>query len=131
MVGRPALWREGKLRPLMAFGRTGRHPDLREVPIARELVKDEESRQLLDFTEMPFFMALPFAAPPGLPPERAEALRKAFMAMAEDPEFRREASAAQLDVTPVDHAYVTNLILDAMKTPKSVIERYTRIVGAH
>ena len=40
MVGRPTLWKEGKLRPLMGFGRTERHPDLPVVPIARELVSD-------------------------------------------------------------------------------------------
>jgi tripartite-type tricarboxylate transporter receptor subunit TctC len=126
-----AAWRDGVFRPLLAFGRRERHPDLPDTPIAWELVKDAESRQLLDFTEMPFFMALPFAAPPGLPADRADALRTGFMAMAHDGEFRREALAAQLDVTPVDHVYVTNLIVEAMKTPKSVVERYTRVVGAH
>ena len=48
---------------LVGFGRRARHPDLPDTPIAWELAKDAESRQLLDFTEMPFFMALPFAAP--------------------------------------------------------------------
>ena len=86
-----AAWRDGVFRPLVGFGRRARHPDLPDTPIAWELAKDAESRQLLDFTEMPFFMALPFAAPPGLPPDRADALRGAFMAMANDGEFRREA----------------------------------------
>ena len=82
MVGRPTLWKEGKLRPLMGFGRTERHPDLPAVPIARELVTDPADLALLEFAELPFFMALPLVAPPGYPEDRARALKDAFMAMA-------------------------------------------------
>ncbi len=125
-----AAWRDGVFRPIVAFGRTTRLPDLPDTPIAREFVKDVEGLQLLDFTEMPFFMALPFAAPPGLPPERADALRKAFIAMARDPDFVKEGLALQLDVTPIDAAAMDALVGKAAATPKSVIERYTRVTGA-
>src|SRR6476661_992330 len=53
MVGRPQLWREGKLRALLAFGRTERHPDLPTVPIGRELVTDPADLALLEFAELP------------------------------------------------------------------------------
>ena len=125
-----AAWRDGVFRPLVAFGRTSRHPDLPDVPIARESVRDAEGLQLLDFTELPFFMALPFAAPPGLPGERAEALRKAFIDMARDPDVVREGIALQLDMTPVDAAAMNALVARAAATPRSVVERYTRITSA-
>ena len=125
-----AAWRDGVFRPLVAFGRTSRLPELPDVPIAREFVKDDAARQLLDFTELPFFMALPFAAPPDLPAERAAALRKAFSEMAGDPAFVQEGLGLQLDISPIDSAALGDLILKAAATPRDVIERYTRIVGA-
>jgi tripartite-type tricarboxylate transporter receptor subunit TctC len=75
-------------------------------------------------------MALPFAAPPGVPQERADALRKAFMDMARDPEVVKEGLALQLDMTPIDGAALHALIAKAQATPKPVIERYTRVTGA-
>ncbi len=125
-----AALREGVFRPLLAFGRTARHPDLPDVPIAREFVRGAEALQLLDFTELPFFMALPFAAPPGLPPERAEALKKAFIDMARDSDFVKEGLSLQLDISPIDAAAMNALVLKAAATPKAVVERYTRVTGA-
>src|SRR5207302_2755213 len=49
-VGRPKLWEEGKLRPLIAFGRTTRLPELADVPIGRELVTDPGDLALLEFS---------------------------------------------------------------------------------
>jgi len=45
------------------------------------LTSDPAALSLIDFAELPFFMALPFAAPPDIPIDRAKALQAAFMAM--------------------------------------------------
>ena len=124
-----AAWKDGVFRPMLAFGRTTRHPDLPDTPIARDVVKDAEGLLLLDFAEFPFFMALPFAAPPGLPPERADALRKAFIEMTQNPEFVKEGLALQLDISPIDAAAVSTLVARAIATPKLIIERYTRVTA--
>lgn len=41
-----------------------------------EPATDTESAALIEFAELPIFMALPFAAPPGLPVDRVRALGK-------------------------------------------------------
>src|SRR5262249_13975616 len=90
-TGQRDLWTKGAFRPLMAFGRTRGHAEFPDMPIGRELAGDAGALSLIAFAELPFFMALPFAAPPGVPPDRAKALQTAFMAMCRDKAFVEEA----------------------------------------
>lgn len=129
MVGRPNLWAEKKLRPLMAFGRTERLPEYPHVPIGRELMKNAEDLALLEFAELPFFMALPVVAPADLPQERASILRKAFMDMAMDKTFRDEMLRVGILTSPIDGVAVTDLIKKASLTPMPVRERFRKLLA--
>jgi tripartite-type tricarboxylate transporter receptor subunit TctC len=82
---------------------------------------------LIEFAELPFFMALPFAAPPGLPADRAAALSEAFMTMCHDRAFIDDARTIGIDVSPIDGADVAKLIARSMETPKEVIARYNAL----
>jgi tripartite-type tricarboxylate transporter receptor subunit TctC len=129
MVGRPKLWEEGKLRPLLAFGRTQRLLDHPQVPIARELVTDANDLALLEFAELPFFMALPFVAPPDIPPDRARALKDAFMAMAMNETFRADMKKAGIMTSPIDGDAVHGLIAKAAKTPEAVRAAFAKLLA--
>ena len=111
----------------MAFGRTTRHPDFPDVPIGRELTQDPKALALINFAELPFFMALPFAAPPGIPADRAKALQTAFMDMSRDPAFVAEAEKIGIDMSPIDGAGILKLLTATAATPKDVIARYSAI----
>lgn len=124
------LWDAKQFRPVVQFGRITRHPELPDVPTARELINSPDGLAMLDFAELAFFMSLPVVAPPGLPPERAAALQSAFMAMVQDETFRNEAIKAQIDLSPIDGEAVLALIRKAATTPKEVIEQYNQIVPA-
>jgi tripartite-type tricarboxylate transporter receptor subunit TctC len=126
-AGQPQLWGDKKVRPIIQFARTKRHPDLKDIPTARELTKDPKILALLDFAEMPFFMALPFVAPPGLPAERTAALRQAFMEMVKDKDFLAEAEKLRLDISPIDGAAVDAIVAKAMKTPRDVVDLYSKM----
>jgi tripartite-type tricarboxylate transporter receptor subunit TctC len=128
-AGQMSLWQAGAFRPLLAFSRTTRLPELPDVPIARELTSDPGARALIAFAEAPFFMALPIAAPPGLPPERAQALQTAFMDMSRDPAFAADAQKLGLDVSPVDGDAVVKLIAQMAATPKDVIARFNDMIA--
>jgi len=123
------MWTSKAVRPLIQFGRTTRHPQLPDVPTGRELTKDPKVIALLDFAELPFFMALPFLAPPRLPQDRAAALRTAFMSMCKDPAFLDEAKRAKLDISPIDGEAVRALLAKAAAAPKEVVELYNQISG--
>jgi tripartite-type tricarboxylate transporter receptor subunit TctC len=124
-----SLWQAGAFRPLVAFSRTTRLPELKDVPIARELTQNPNALALIAFAEAPFFMALPIAAPPGLPPDRAQALQAAFMDMCRDPGFVADAQQLGLDVSPIDGDAVVKLINQMAATPKDVITQFNAMVA--
>jgi tripartite-type tricarboxylate transporter receptor subunit TctC len=127
--GQRDLWNRRAFRALLAFGRTTRHPDFPDVPIGRERAKDASALALIDFAELPFFIALPFAAPPGVPADRAKALQDAFMAMCRDKAFLEDAEKTGIDMSPVDGAGVLQMLAKTAATPKPVIARYNAIGG--
>jgi tripartite-type tricarboxylate transporter receptor subunit TctC len=128
-TGQRDLWTRGAFRPLMAFGRTRRHAEFPDMPIARELTGDPGALSLIAFAELPFFMALPFAAPPDVPPDRAKALQTAFMAMCRDKAFLEEAEKLGIDMSPIDGDAILTLLARTAATPSEVIARYNAIGG--
>jgi tripartite-type tricarboxylate transporter receptor subunit TctC len=128
-VGQAALYKAGAFRPLVAFARTTRAPDLPDVPTGRELTTDPKAQALLAFAEAPFFMALPVVAPPDIPADRAKALQDAFMAMTKDPAFIDEIGKMGQDLSPIDGEAVRRIIGAMGETPKDVIAQFNEIVS--
>ena len=128
-AGQSKLWSDHKVRALIQFGRTTRLAEVAEAPTGRELAPDPQAMSLLEFAEQPFFIALPFMAPPDIPKDRAEALQTAFMQVMSDPAFVEGAHRLNIDLSPIDGETVRQMIAKAARTPKEVIDRYVRIVG--
>lgn len=128
-TGQRDLWTRHAFRALMQFGRKTRHPDFADIPTGDELAADPAARALLDFAELQFFISLPFAAPAGVPPDRAKALQTAFMQMCKDPEVIAAAEKLGIDMSPIDAEAVQAAIARAAATPRDVIERYNALVG--
>jgi tripartite-type tricarboxylate transporter receptor subunit TctC len=127
--GQRDLYNRKAFRALMAFGRTNRHPDYPDAPTGRELTKDPNTLALIDFAEIPFFMSLPFAAPPGIPADRARALQTAFMAMCQDKALLQDAEKLGVDMSPLDGDGILKILTRMAATPKDVIARYNAISG--
>ena len=98
-------------------------PDLPGVPRIRTLVKDETDRKALEFLLAREVMGRPFVAPPNVPPERIEALRKAFMATMKDKDLLVEADKTALEVNPVPGDEIQKIVIDAYKTPPAIVKR--------
>ena len=128
-TGMPDWLNGGKLRFLMQFGHEQRWKGLPEVPTARELAKTAEDKALLELTELPFLMARPFMGPPGIPPERAAILKRAFMATQSDPVYLKEAKDLQLDISPLSGDEIEKIVARIATTPPAVIARYNAILG--
>lgn len=127
-AGQPFLWENKKVRPLIQFGRVTRLAALPDVPTGRELAPNDKMRALVEFAELPFFMALPFLAPPGLPADRAAALQKAFMDMVHDKDFQADAQKVNIELSPIDGKAVLDLVARSAATPKDVIALYNEMV---
>ncbi len=68
-------------------------------------------------------------AEPGIPAERAAALRKAFMDTMNDPAFLADMSKRNLIVEPLSGEEVQKLIASAVATPRELVEHAKRYVG--
>jgi tripartite-type tricarboxylate transporter receptor subunit TctC len=131
LASQKALWEAGKFRILIQFGRTTRLPALADVPTGQELASSPADRALITFAEAPFFMAMPFIAPPDLPADRAAVLQQAFDRACADPAFRAEAQKLDLDVSPLSGAMVAKLVHDMAATPADVIRQFKAIAESH
>jgi tripartite-type tricarboxylate transporter receptor subunit TctC len=74
---------------------------LENLPRMVDLAKNEEDKKLLEIFASPSLVGRSFAAPPGLPKDRVEELRKAFMAVVTDPDFIAEVARMKLDLDPL------------------------------
>jgi tripartite-type tricarboxylate transporter receptor subunit TctC len=93
-----------------------------DVPAVIEFVKDQRTRQILELILSPFEMDRPVLAPPGTPPERVAALRKAFSAAMRDPGFIAEAQRQNIEIKEVPGERVAQVIERAYAMPPEVIK---------
>ena len=88
--------------------------DLNGVPEVMDIVTNPEDREVVDIVTAGNRLGHPFAMSPGVPAERVEALRKAFAEMLDDPDFRKEAAAAKLEINLVNAAALEKAVLGAL-----------------
>ena len=121
-------WIRDKLLNLIVQMGLQKLPDLPDVPSALDLVTDAENKQVLELILIRQEAGRPFAAPPGVPPERVAVLRRAFEATLEDTEFRADAAKAQLEIEPLTAAEIDGLLATAYDTPKPIVHKAAVLV---
>ena len=118
----------GGMRALVQFARATRHPEFAEVPTARELARGEDARALIEFAELSYKMSRPFVAPPGVPAERAEALRQAFDAVHKDRQYLEDAAKLRLEVSPIGGQEVLQEIDRIAAAPPKIVDHLRRLI---
>lgn len=77
-------------------------PDLAKVPLAIDLAKSAEAKQLIEYgIHFPSKITKTLALPPGTPADRALVLQRALQESLKDPELIAEADKARLGLNPV------------------------------
>jgi tripartite-type tricarboxylate transporter receptor subunit TctC len=120
---------DGPMRALLQLARATRHPDFPDVPTARELAENESSRALIELAEIPYLMARPFVAPPGVPADRAAALQAAFLAVHRDPQFIAEAARLKIEISAEGGEDVLRAIDRIAGAPAALLDRLRRILA--
>ncbi|HEY6256305.1 MAG TPA: hypothetical protein VIY51_10990 [Xanthobacteraceae bacterium] len=116
-------WLNNKLINIIVQASLKKEPELPDVPLATDLARTEEQLQIVKLVLVSQEMARPFAAPPGLPTDRAAALIAAFADTLRDKNFLAEARTQLLDVDPVSAQDIEALLAEAYATPKSVTDK--------
>jgi len=105
-----------------------KHPDLSSVPLVMDFAKSDEQSRIFRLIFARQVMGRPYLAPPGVPKDRAEALRAAFDATMKDPDFLADAAKTQLEITPVSGADVEKLVREIYQTPKEVAAKAAEFI---
>ena len=100
-----------------------KHADLPHVPLIMDLARTEEDRRIFALVFARNVMGRPFVAPPNVPSERVEALRKAFIETMKDRDLLAEAEKTSLEVNPVPGDEIQRIVLDAYQTRPEIVKR--------
>jgi tripartite-type tricarboxylate transporter receptor subunit TctC len=121
----PAWIQNNDLNVLVQMGLV-KNKDLPDVPLAIDMLTKPEDKSFFKLAVLPGEFGRPFLAPPGVPPERSEALRKAFSETMKDPEFIAEGRKAKMTVDDLDGAQIENLLNEAYAAPQDVRDRVAK-----
>jgi tripartite-type tricarboxylate transporter receptor subunit TctC len=106
------------------------HPELPTVPLAQNLAKSEEARQLIQAgIQDPADYYRPYVAPPRTPTARVAALRQAFDATMKDPEFLADAQKAKLDIEPITGNEMEALVGNLFKLSPVMANKLNNILS--
>ena len=111
----------GKISLLLQLS-LSKHPDLPNVPLIMDFAKTEEQKRVLELIFARQVMGRPVLAPPGLPAERVNVLRRAFDATMRDKAFLAEADKGNWEITPVSGEEIEALMKRVYATPPAVVE---------
>jgi tripartite-type tricarboxylate transporter receptor subunit TctC len=122
----PEWLTDGTLRLLGQVGYEKRD-DVPNVPYFPDYAKSDADRQVLKIIFGYPYMARPFGGPPGIPADRAAALRKAFDSTLKDKAFLEEAEKSRLEVRLITGAEIDKFLGDIYRSPKPIVDRATVI----
>jgi tripartite-type tricarboxylate transporter receptor subunit TctC len=104
-------------------------PDLPRVPLAIDLAKTQEARQLIEAgIHYPSKITKPFVLPPGIPNERVEILRRALQESLKDKEFFAETEKARLGLNPVTGDDLKQTIEGIFKLDSALLAKLKEIL---
>jgi tripartite-type tricarboxylate transporter receptor subunit TctC len=105
-----------------------KEPELPDVPLLLDLVKSEEAISIVKVISLPTALGLGHWLAPGVPKARLEALRTAYAATMNDPEFRSEADKQGMVIRTQAGGALEDLVKQAAAAPKAVLTKTARIL---
>ena len=96
------------------------------VPTIGSLITNPKEKALLDLLSAPSRIGLPLLAPPGIPADRLEILRKSYALMVKDKQYMEEAEKRGLPVgEPIGGEELQKLVAQTLSSvPDDVLQEY-------
>src|SRR3954469_20755414 len=104
-------------------------PRIKNAPLVLDSVHSADERKALELFFARAAMGRPFVAPPDVPADRIATIRQAFEAMLRDPGFLDDAKKQNLNVVPITGPQMTDIVLNAYKTPPRIVKRAMQALG--
>jgi tripartite-type tricarboxylate transporter receptor subunit TctC len=128
MASNPEWILQKKLNILVQSG-LEKNKDLTDVPLLTEFIKDENDKKIINLLAAPQEMGRPIVAPPGVPADRVQALRRSFDQVMKDPDFLAESTKAFQFVEPMTGEQMTTMLKEIYQTPKALLDRATELTS--
>jgi tripartite-type tricarboxylate transporter receptor subunit TctC len=104
--------------------------ELSKVPVALEVAKTEEARQLIKAGAIDVSsITRVFVTTPGTPKERVQTLRKAFADTLKDPEFVAEAKKSGLEIDPLSGEEVEKIIAELFNLSPATVSKLAAVLA--
>jgi tripartite-type tricarboxylate transporter receptor subunit TctC len=107
-----------------------RNAEIKDVPTMQELAKNEIDAKVLTFISADTAISRAVVTTPGVPAERVAALRRAFAATMQDPEFVAEATKMKMDLSVASGEETQAIAASIVDTPPEVLARAKTILRA-
>lgn len=98
-------------------------PDWKHTPLLYDFARTDEQRAILRLILGSQLTGRPYAAPAGIPEDRAAVLISAFTRSMTDPEFVQATGKVNLHISPVNAAEMTAMVADGYATSTDTIEK--------
>jgi tripartite-type tricarboxylate transporter receptor subunit TctC len=121
-VAHPDWIREGKVTILVQFA-LKRHPEMPDIPTAVDLARSGEERVILSAVMAAAEVGTAFFTTPGVPPDRLNALRRAFDATMKDADFHADVERTRLAINPIAGEELQKLVADVNNLPPQLVEK--------
>lgn len=119
--------KENKINILVQVG-FEKEPDLPDVPLLLDLVKDEDRKGVIRVVSLPTALGYGHWVAPGVPKDRVAALRAAYAAVMKDPEFLNETEKTGMVVRAQAGETLDGLVRQVTTAPKAVLDRTAQIL---
>jgi len=123
-----------KLNILVQWG-ASKDPEIsayaqREVPLIQEFGQTDLDKRVLVFIGSGAAFGRPLLAPPAVPPDRVEVLRRAFDRTMTDPEFLAEAAKLNMDIKPLPGEDLQKIAIEVVQARPEDLARAKELIGA-
>jgi tripartite-type tricarboxylate transporter receptor subunit TctC len=118
-----ADWLRDKKVAILVQYATERHEAFPNVPAMVEFGKTAEDKQILALFGSTADIGRSLMAPPGVPAERLEILRKAFSTMVADPAFKQEMMKRRMEIGPLSGEALQKRITQTLDITPAVAAR--------
>jgi tripartite-type tricarboxylate transporter receptor subunit TctC len=124
---RPTWLADKKAKAIVQYG-PEKMKELGDVPFAPDLITDADDKLLLQVASTPLALGRPLLMPPGVPAERAAAVRTALAETFADPDFLADGAKLGLELNaPRSGEALLQVIERAYQSPPQIIERLRKL----
>ena len=119
----------GLVRPVLAIGEDPRVKPIPGVATLKDMNLNPEQQRMAEFLVGTWKLLRLFAIPPGTPPDRVAALRKAFMDTLNSPKVLEQAKRQKVVVSPASPETIEKTITGLYQAPPDLLARYKELLG--